>query len=268
MYASTFRFGMSLGRAILFATIASCGLLTGCAHYATPGAAADMRVFGLSKEMQTDASVANTLAKRPLAKLPTAIAIVRVQASGYQSETAQGLGHGAYSIITQRDIDNMDVNIDELQHKMPMVTGLVPINRLLLSEDLRSDLELRQAAAALHADMLLIYTLDTTFHVEDVAAPLSVITLGLSPNQVAHVSSTASAVLIDTRNGYVYGIAEATETQNQLASGWTSEAAVDQTRRRVESKAFGKLADNLQLTWTDVVSNLTHVEAAAGTDTR
>ena len=253
---------------MLFTTIACCGLLTGCAHYATPGAAADMRVFGLGRDMQTDASVANALAKRPLAKLPTAIAVVRVQASGYQSETAQGWGRGAYSIITQRDIDNMDAKLDELRQKMPMVTGLAPINRLLLSEDLRSDLELRQAAAALHADMLLIYTLDTVFHVQDVAAPVTVITLGLSPNQVAHVSSTASAVIIDTRNGYVYGIAEATETQNQLASGWTSEAAVDQTRRRVESNAFAKLVDNLQLTWTDVVSNLTHAQAAAGADAR
>lgn len=64
------------------------------------------------------------------------------------------------------------------------------------------------------------------------------------------------------------GIAEATKTQNQLASAWTSEAAVDQTRRRVESQAFGKLVDNLQLTWADIVSNLTRAEAAAGSDAR
>jgi hypothetical protein len=70
------------------------------------------------------------------------------------------------------------------------------------------------------------------------------------------VSCTASAVLMDTRNGYVYGVAEGTERQQQLASAWTSQAAIDQTRRRVELAAFKKLGDNLQTTWTGVVKNL------------
>ena len=156
----------------------------------------------------------------------------------------------------QRDIENEDATLGDLRQKMPRVKAFVPISRLLLPEEMHSDLELRQAAAALHADMVLIYTLDTSFNVQDVAAPLSVVTLGLSPNQVAHVTCTASAVLIDTRNGYVYGIGEATERQNQLASAWTSEAAVDQTRKRVEGKAFAQLATELEQTWADVLTNL------------
>jgi hypothetical protein len=59
---------------------------------------------------------------------------------------------------------------------------------------------------------------------------------------------------MDTRNGYVYGVAEATDRQKQLASAWTSEAAVDQTRRRVESAAFTKLAANLEGMWSGVVN--------------
>jgi hypothetical protein len=61
---------------------------------------------------------------------------------------------------------------------------------------------------------------------------------------------------MDTRNGYVYGIAEATDQQNQLASAWTSDAAVDQTRKRVEAKAFAKLVGQLEQTWPGVVANL------------
>jgi hypothetical protein len=60
---------------------------------------------------------------------------------------------------------------------------------------------------------------------------------------------------VDTRNGYVYGVAEATDRQQQLASAWTSKAAVDQTRRRVESTAFKRLGENLQTTWAGVVNN-------------
>jgi hypothetical protein len=225
--------------------------LGGCASYTTPGRAADMRMFGLTRDQQSDKSVVQSIDKRPLAQFPTEIAVVRVQATGYESQTAKGWGHGAYSVVTQRDIENMEPRLAELE-KLPMVKGLAPINRLLLPQELQSDLELRQAAAALHADMLLVYTLDTTLEVQDVAGPLTVLTLGLSPNQFAHVLCTASAVLLDTRNGYVYGVAEATEQQKQLADAWTSENAVDQTRKRVESKAFSKLVGNLQETWAGV----------------
>lgn len=234
----------------------------GCASsYATPGRAAEMKLF--AADAQADPSVVKTIDRRPLATLPTTVAVVRVQAPGYSSETAKGWGRGAYSIVTDRDIEGEDQRLVELRQKMPMCKGLAPINRLLLPEDLRSDVELRQAAGALHADMLLVYTLDTTFQVQDVAAPLSVITLGLSPNQVAHVICTASAVLMDTRNGYVYGVAEATERQSQLASAWTSEAAVDQTRKRVEAKAFAKLVGELEQTWPSVVANLQAAPATA-----
>lgn len=229
-------------------------LITGCASYATPGRAAEMKLF--AADQQADPSVVKTIDRRPMATLPTAVAVVRVQAPGYISETAKGWGNGAYSIVTQRDIEGQEQELNELRQRMPMCTGLAPINRLLLPQDLHSDVELRQAAGALHADMLLVYTLDTTFQVQDVAAPISVITLGLSPNQVAHVICTASAVLMDTRNGYVYGVAEATDQQNQLASAWTSEAAVDQTRKRVEAKAFAKLVGQLEQTWPGVVANL------------
>lgn len=214
-----------------------------------------MQVFGAARDQLSDASVVRAIERRPLATLPAIIAYVRVQGPGYTSQTAQGWGTGAYSIVTQRDIDNEEQTFDALR-KMPQVRGLAAINRLLLPQEMHSDLELRQAAAALHADMVLIYTLDTSFSVQDVAAPLSVVTLGLSPNQVAHVTCTASAVLLDTRNGYVYGIAEATDHQDQLASAWTSEAAVDQTRRRVESKAFAKLGDQFQQTWAGVIHEM------------
>lgn len=232
------------------------GCVSGCASYATPGHSADLQLFGAAKDQLSDGAVVQVIDRKPLASLPASIAVVRVQAPGYTSETTQSWGRGAYSIVTDRDIENEEKVLTDLRAKMAKVKGFAPISRLLLPEDLHSDLDLRQAAAALHADMVLIYTLDTSFRVQDVAAPLSVITLGLSPNQVAHVNCTASAVLLDTRNGYVYGIAEATDEQDQLASAWTSDAAVDQTRRRVEGKAFAKLATEFEQTWTGVVANL------------
>src|SRR5260370_12627487 len=116
-----------------------------------------------------------------------------------------------------------------------MVTGVAPINRLLLPERLLSDVELRHAAAKLHADMLLVATLDTTFQKNDLAEPLTLISVGLSPNQKATIVSTASAVLLDTRNGFVYGVSEATSRSTRLMGAWGSADAIDDSRRKTEA---------------------------------
>ncbi|HZL38307.1 MAG TPA: hypothetical protein VFC78_23540 [Tepidisphaeraceae bacterium] len=249
----------------LFATIMSLATV-GCAtHYATPGRAADFKKLGVSREALTDAGIDQTLAKPPLASFPCGIAVVRVQAPDYHSDSAQSYGTGNYCVITTRDIET-DKDWQQLM-KLPMVTGIAPVNRLLLPAQLNTDLELRQAAASLHADMLLIYTIDTTFHVEDHAAPLTVLTLGLSPNQTAQVVSTASAVLLDTRNGYLYGFSEATDKGFQITSAWTTASAIEDARKRTESRAFEKLVKGVGATWGDVIKRFASgpkVSAAAG----
>lgn len=239
--------GWTCSLALAFASLAS----TGCASYTVPGRAADMSAFGAKQLEGSDPSIVQSQAKQPLARFPTAIAAVRVQAPGYRSDSAVVWGKGRYCIVTTRDVEK-DKQIEKLAH-LPLVTGLVPINRLLLPEELNSDLELRQAAAALHADVLLVYTLDTTFDVQDKVAPLTTLTLGLSPTENASAVCTASAVLLDTHNGFVYGVAEATDKSSQIASAWTSGAAVDDTRKRTEAAAFEKLVGELEKTWGGVI---------------
>lgn len=87
---------------------------------------------------------------------------------------------------------------------------------------------------------------------------MTAITLGLSPTQNASVICTASAVLLDTHNGYVYGVAEATDRSSQIASAWITDAAVDAARRRTESAAFAKLVEELKKTWGGVVRSYAH----------
>ncbi len=241
--------------AIAVLGLSSIPLLGGCgATYATPGRGADLKLVA-TRDEQTDVSINQTLAKKPLATLPCGIAAVRIQAKDYHSDSAETYGTGNYCVVTTRDVESA-ADLDRLR-KLPMVAGLAPLSRLMLPQTLNTDLELRQGAAALHADMLLIYTIDTTFQVEDHMAPLTVVTLGLSPNMTAQIVTTESAVLMDTRNGYVYGYAEATEHGIQLTNGWMTEQAVNDSRKRTEAKAFKKLVDNLQQTWGGVVKELT-----------
>jgi hypothetical protein len=254
--SSLFNFARSTTVAATLALLAAGA--AGCAAYTAPGGGADMAVMGVEPQLvadraaQTDYAMQEKFDRKPLAKFPTAVAVARVQASGYRSRTAGSHGGGAYSVVTTRDVET-DAQVERLA-KLPMINGIAPINRILLPPTLKSDLELREAAATLQADVLVIYTLDTNFYVRDMAKPLSVVSLGLSPNQQARVTTTASAVVMDTRNGYVYGLAEASDSYNRLASAWTNDDAVDAARLKTEAAAFEKLVGELEKTWTTVVA--------------
>ena len=244
---------MRLGPILFITTF----IAAGCASYAAPGRGANMRAIAGDASPAdvangTEPALRSALAKKPLASFPAAVAVARVQEAGYCSRTARGYGGGRYSVVTTRDVERPE-HFDRLA-QMPLIHGVAPVNRLLLPDRFQSDAELRAAAAALHADVLLIYTLDTVFRVDERAAPLTLVSLGLFPNRRAHVICTASAILLDTRNGYVYGVAEATDKADQLTSAWTTAEAVDASRLRAEERAFAKLMGELETTWHGVVA--------------
>lgn len=244
---------------VIRAVAATCALVAlaaagGCAQYTTPGRAASFRAMGITEQEVddlTDVSIARKLDRRPTAGFPASIAVVRVQDAGYRAYRTPSYGYGSYSVVSVRDVEAEDAF--ERIRQLPMVRGLAPLNRLVLPERCDDERDLRAGAAAVQADMLFIYTFDTVFGVEDKMKPLSVFTLGLFPQDEARVTSSAIGVLVDTRTGYVYGLAEGTAHEQQLANAWTSESAVDQSRRRAERQAFEKLVDSFVTAWNGVV---------------
>jgi hypothetical protein len=124
---------------------------------------------------------------------------------------------------------------------------------MLLPEKLESDQDIRVAASRLQADLVFLYTFDTSFFDTDVAKPLTVITLGLSPTRKISTVTTASALLVDTRTGYIYSAYEATEKAQTLATSWGSRDSADETRRKTEQEAFRKLVDDVVVTWSKVL---------------
>ena len=231
--------------------------VVGCtSHYAVPGPAANMAVFGVMSQQErhnaTDWHIRGALERKPLAAFPTGLAMARVQGSGFRSYTCDNAyGYGAYSVVTAHDVETKE-HIEKLE-ALPMVSGVARMSRLLLPRKLTSDEQLRRAAACLHADMLLIYTFDTNIYRGDTTSPLDLVTLGLLPNGRVKVTSTVSAALLDTRNGYIYGLAEGTASHRQLANTWTTERAVDQSRLRADREAFEKMLDEFGRTWKGVV---------------
>lgn len=243
---------LTLGAAL----VAGALLLGGCqsVKYTTPGGPADFRALGLSPaeaESMTDYDIGQRLARKPAASFPAAIAVVRVQGAGYSSYTARSVGTGAYSIVTQRDAE-ADADVQRLV-KMPNTRGLGSVNRLIVPPKTSDLKDLRLIAADMQADILLLYTLDTSFGSTETTIPaLGVLTLGLFPNERARVTSTASAAFVDTRTGYLYGLAEATVEDTRITNAWGNNDAVDKSRREAERGAFEKLVPEIERLWADI----------------
>jgi hypothetical protein len=221
-------------------------VLAGCATYQTPGAG--VSVGGLSK---ADVDITEVMKREPAATFPAHIAVVRVEAPGYFTQKAQCFGRGRLCIVTAHEIES-DQDFQRLL-SLPMVAGAAPIGRMLLPEQIDSVKDLRLAAATLKADMLLVYSIDTRFHVatEDIG-PLAIVSLGFFPNKNAHVTATASAALFDVRTGFVYGVAESTATEEQRTTVWYSQAAIEAARLRAESTAFQSMLGEYEKLWRGI----------------
>lgn len=232
-------------------------LLAGCARYTTPGGAAPMSTF-----TGGDYAVEERMKRQPAAAFPARIAVVRVQDAGYDSYREHAYGRGRYSVVTTRDTER-EKHLERLA-SWPMVAGVAPVNRLLLSPDLKNDKELREAAASLRCDMVLLYTFDTRFNIKshDIG-PLNMIALGAIPNKEARVSSTASAVILDVRTGFVYGVAESTVDINKFTTPWSSRDAMENARVNAEAQAMEKLVGELEKTWKGIVEEHEKAHTAA-----
>lgn len=229
----------------LCSALAICA--SGCATYTTPGAGVTLENLG-----SADADIAQLLKVEPAASFPARLTVARVQASGYSSRSNSCYGSGRYCVVTTRDVEP-EATFEALS-KLPRLAGLARVNRMLLPEQLGSAKDLRQAAATLKTDLLLVYTLDTGFNIENTdVGPLALISLGFLPTKNARVTATASAAIFDVRTGFVYGVAEATAVEEQRGTFWSSSEAVDSARKKAEAEAFQKLAGEIEQLWRSIL---------------
>jgi hypothetical protein len=105
----------------------------------------------------------------------------------------------------------------------------------------------------LKADMLLLYTFDTSFHENDASVALNVISLGLSPTRKVFARVAASALLIDTRTGFIYAALEANEKREVTTNAWESRETADRARRDAEKTAFQRLVTEFEKNWAQIV---------------
>lgn len=202
------------------------------------------------------ASIAEGFAAKPAAGFPAGIAAVRVQGANYGNEALRRRGWqnengGRFTVITTKEVETT-AQVAQIA-ALPEVAGVVSLNRMLLPEKIEGDREIREAAARMQADLLFLYTFDTAFFDADAAKPLSVITLGLSPTRKITAVTTVSALLMDTRTGYIYSAYEVTERAATLSTSWGTRDTAEEARRGNERKAFGKLVDEFAASWPKLV---------------
>ena len=229
----------------LFLFVAGAGL-AGCAHYVTPGGA-------ISLPEITEGDIGQALAREPAAPFPARLIVARLQAPGYVSYSNRGYGHGSYTVLTARDIETED-DVRRIS-AMPEVAAVGQLSRVLLPPELNTTRDLRTAAAQLRADVILLYTIDTSFRTDTLRiGPLQTVSLGFFPNKNAHVSATCAAVFIDVRTGYVYGVAEATATEEQRSGFWNTQDAIEAARVTAEREAFSAALTAIEKTWDAIVA--------------
>ncbi len=215
---------------VLIVTIGA--VLTGCTagHYVTPPAGAELTAL-------SDAGLRGYYSNKPVTPFPANIAIVR-------------LGHE--QVVATRDVEGDD-HLESIA-ALPLVASVAPVGRILLPSRITSFDQVRPAAARLHADLLLVYTIDTAFTVEGKPlGPLELVSLGLIPHKKAHVTATVSGVLVDVRTGYVYGTGEATAEEQQRANVWSQYEAINRSRLLAEEQAFDNFVDEFSRLWKGVV---------------
>lgn len=226
-----------------------CGLmmgLGGCAshRYIAPSGPVEVADF-------TDPEIREGFEREPVATFPVSMAVVRLQESGYRHHDYMSYGHGKFSAALDSDVEGPDAyaRLGALEN----VRGVVRLNRLLLPERMHSEKDVRVAASKVRAGMLLVYTLDTEFWVEGEDRALSTITLGVFSNREARVKTTASALIIDTQTGFIYGVAEASSQKSQMANAWTTKERIDASRKVTEVEAFEKLLGETEVMWGGIV---------------
>lgn len=181
--------------------------------------------------------------------------MVRLQAPDYTNyyvdQTGGKYGSGRFCIIMTRELGESEQY--ERMAKLPKVADVIGLNRILLPQHFDSLEQIRNAAAQLSAGVVFLYTVDTVFKDTNTSRTLTTISLGMSTSRKITALTTVSALLMDTKTGYIYSAYEATEKEDISSSSWNTRDNADKARQKTETRAFTKLIDDFVESWPRLI---------------
>ncbi len=222
-------------------TLTTIAFLSGCSSYINSPAARSA-VAG-KREAFSHQLISRAYNAQPTMRFPAAVAVAP---------------HGSEAIMHLRALDALG-KLEPLKtlpqlRALPMVSGLVESNIRHSDESNVSDLRLREAAARLHADAVLLISVETNATNGEVFAPLTTATLGLFPNNRYEIIATGLAALVDTRTGYVYGTLEKSAAKTGVVMVAGSDESLQRRKQQAQRMAMEKLLKEFPSFWSGVVA--------------
>lgn len=220
--------------------IAAALLCSGCSSYVNSPAVA--RAREAKRAEFSDPLIARAANAKPAMRFPATIAIATSDHSVREHLRALD-AHG---------------KLDSLS-SLPQLARTVVISPTIVGETdhehrITANLRLREAAAKLHADALLILANESQLTDGRIIAPLTELSLGLLPNKRYELISTALAALVDTRTGYVYGTDEKSRARSGITMSWGGGDVIRGARSKVERETMEKLFADFPSFWRGVVA--------------
>ncbi len=222
------------------AAIAATLIFTGCSSYVNSPAVSSAREA--KRAEFSDPLIARAANAKPAMQFPATIAI---------APNDQGVREHVRAISAFGKLDGLD--------SLPQVARTTVISPTILGEPDRehrigADIRLREAAAKLHADAVLIIATETQATDGSIIAPLTGLSLGLLPNKRYELISTAFAALVDVRTGYVYGTDEKSRAKSGITMAWGGDDVIRRARSKVEREAVEKLFADFPAFWRGIVA--------------
>lgn len=211
------------------AWVLALGVLSGCTPslYVTPVAA--------PADLSARADAASVVPIAPgQASLPVRLGMARVQSGESRPRSGDWTLEPTVGLVGDEQLAKL--------RALPGVADAATLSRMLVGPEV-NELTLRQAAARMGLDVLLLTTFEHRQSGGDAMVPLSVVTLGLSPSHVAETQVAASAVLLDVRSGQVLASMEASGKSSRLANTYTARDAAQAAAFNAEREAAVKLLE-------------------------
>lgn len=224
-----------------FLALAAAAFFSGCASYVNSPAARS--AVAQRREAFSHSLISKAYNAQPTMRFPATVAIAPM---------------GSEAVMHIRALDALGrleslKSLPELRN-LPMATSLLENSADHKDEGNVPLLRLREAAARLHADAVLLISVETNATDGEMFAPLTTATLGLFPNNRYEIVATGLAALIDTRTGYVYGTSEKSAAKSGVMMVAGSNDALARRKQQAQREAVEKLLKEFPSFWNGVVA--------------
>jgi len=193
-----------------------------------------------------DAMVVKAAMVEPLIRFPARIGVVRLK-GGQRASVPEG--EGPAWIELARNVREEIGELIPLNHMLADATassvGFSPSGMTTLEREIA---KIRIGAARQHLDAVIIYEASANSKSERSFASLIDLTLVgyfLVPTRIVEADATATAIIMDVRNGYMYGNVTATAEKTGLSYATSTFQARSEAEEKAVSKATGNLTQEI-----------------------